>query len=468
MALHVPMLWLPSVNQEFAFAAMASYFRSADPQLLGEYFSYQANSIGFPWLMSAVAGVLQMEPTEMIGRLLSMAGIPLLACALVWLRRSLDVSVDERVLLLVVLLNPIVWTYAGRSVADFLPAALGCFGLALCLRGNGHWRWALASALVLAAACLLKYHVLILAACGLLILLRSEDSWLRRLGVSVLFAAIVLLPLLVFVWFVHARFGFWFTPPRFQQMHAFGLRDAFGNLAGYSGYLVLLALPFSLPVTRQAGWRLGLWAGLVVLLFVIGVAALRPQGELNFGPLDALVRPGVSGGLFAALSGVLLFQLAQVRHRCALDHAQGRAWLVLVVVLVTGLALLALSRPSQRYLLLLLPWFILLLPMRLLGNRLLLWLVLPAMVLANLYIATMQYCTGSVAWKMAEHLKTSGLVEQTDFSPIEGHVGSLGRTSSGPVPAYRVQGATPDPVEFRVMVGWPPLLGRSLALVKLP
>ena len=47
---HLPWLLLPSVNLEFAFVDAARYLAGGDRHLLDQYFHFQANSLGFPFL----------------------------------------------------------------------------------------------------------------------------------------------------------------------------------------------------------------------------------------------------------------------------------------------------------------------------------------------------------------------------------------------------------------------------------
>jgi hypothetical protein len=75
---HGLMMLLPSVNQEFVFTDGARFFIDHNPVLLEHYFTYQANTLGIPWLASLVARLLPGLDMLVVVRLLSVSGLVLL------------------------------------------------------------------------------------------------------------------------------------------------------------------------------------------------------------------------------------------------------------------------------------------------------------------------------------------------------------------------------------------------------
>jgi len=124
LSIHLLLILLPSVNLEFAFVDAAHYFSRRDQALLDQYFNYQANTLGLPWLAWLVSHVLPMLDMLTVVRLLSVSGIVIMASSFLRLSRYMGEQ-SSLGLLAFLLLNPLIWTYSGRATADFLPAAIG-------------------------------------------------------------------------------------------------------------------------------------------------------------------------------------------------------------------------------------------------------------------------------------------------------------------------------------------------------
>ena len=82
------------------------------------------------------------------------------------------------------------------------------------------------------------------------------------------------------------------------------------------------------------------------------------------------------------------------------------------------------TRPSQRYLLVVLPVFICLVPSRVISNKYVYVTSLTVYSLLNIFIGYSQWCTGNAAQKMVDSIQSSGLIKLTDPGAIEGHVGN--------------------------------------------
>ncbi len=126
---------------------------------------------------------------------------------------------------------------------------------------------------------------------------------------SAITCAILLGPA-IYIVAVKQSLGFWLAPPLYQGIHHLLLTPSFvvTNLISYSGYIGLLLIPFSfLPLWKLVRSRSGivkiLGAGL--LLFTLGLFVVVPNGEMNFGPLDAYLTPRIAGGCFALCAGLL-------------------------------------------------------------------------------------------------------------------------------------------------------------------
>jgi hypothetical protein len=121
VTIHLLTLPLPFVNQEGAFNKAAAFFRSGDVAAVQSYFEADANTVIVPALGSILSSAFDVN-SDYGCRLLSILCFGVLAVS-VWSMVSASRRVDM-LLLALILLNPLIWTFAGRGTADLPPTAI--------------------------------------------------------------------------------------------------------------------------------------------------------------------------------------------------------------------------------------------------------------------------------------------------------------------------------------------------------
>jgi hypothetical protein len=432
VAAHLALLDLPAINLEYTFSEGARYFFDGDPLHLEQYFYYEANTLGLPWLAYAVHWVFPGLDFDHIPRLLSIFAIPFLAYGLLRINGQFAATINPYVLIGIVLLNPLVWTFSGRGTADFLPAALAVFAFSLFAGEDGKadqglGRRALAS-VILGISAVIKYHALILLAGVVAEILVRRRTQYRRLALECVVSTFpALLLVAAYLLTVKLTFGFWLTPSRFQQAFGLNLVSAPDNLVSYAGFLALITVPLSLaiPQRRIGQFRLsGAVAALVLLTtFAVGYFFLSDNGEMNLGPLDAYVDKHMVNGALAMLGGVCAIRLVIGLERSisgGKDVARACGLAAGIVVFVLALSL---TRPAQRYLLFVLPLFyFFLLPSQKFRRALVAFTILLSIAL-DIYILLNQVASGIASEEMAQRIAELGLLSKTAPGAIEGNVG---------------------------------------------
>lgn len=443
VAVHIALIWLPQINLEWAFVAAARYFSTGDADLLNRYLELQANTLGMSYLAYLVDTLLPGVDLYYIPRLLSISGIVLLGAALHNVARLLALPMNTTALIALVLLNPLVWTFSGRGTADFLPAALALFSLSWLLDSGRNQLSTAAACVLLGVAITLKYHAAFLLPLLWLHALSQEnhstDQLVSNLVNAGLKTALACLLPAGYLILVKQTLGFWITPPAFQAALEVKLSLAFWltNLVSYLGYLGLLLLPFTaFTFTRClfAPRALLLLLAVCATLFATGYTVLTPQGEMNFGPLDQYLNARLVNGALCMLAGLLCLAAIDNIHRTPTTPTTTttrkddtkRLLLVLCGACLAYLAILAVSRPSQRYLLFILPITYLLVPQGIEKLRKpLVAATLVAFVTMNVFVGIKQYATGTASDTVVRMLQQQGLLEATDPGIIEGHAGNL-------------------------------------------
>ena len=443
--LHLLTIGLPPVNLEFAFADASQYFKNGDSRLLDQYFKYQANTIAIPYFGYLVSNLLNIEPLYAL-RTLSTFGL----LAIVLSVRKIALFADLRPNLafyIVLMLNPLIWTYSGRATADILPAAIALLSMSVLFDARLSWYRSFSAGVLFGAACSLKYHSIILFPLVFLILTIRLD-WRKAMTHFLTFTAPSIAIVSIFIFMIYTSFGFILTPPAYQNIHSLGFNSQINNLLGYFGFLFLLAFPFSFfrdSFTQKEippSFYLALLS-ISLFSFFIGYLFLPSNGELDLGPLNRWISPQMSSGMLTLFASIGVFSLcSQIRS----EHPNRNK-----ILIITGIAVfifvLSFTRPAQRYLIYVLPFFLLTLNHGLFkSNR----IVIPTVVIlfsVNTFVAYSQWCTGAASIKMVEHVISQDLISVTNPGDIEGHVGNYFKTKPADNYIYKVvAGRLPDAI----------------------
>lgn len=456
--------WLdrPFVNQEFAFAAGGRALATAPVGAeLAYFWQYQANPLGYPLLLSGLYRLGLPGDSYFTPRIPALAGgVMILLCGVLLGRRA--IAVNRRWLLgwaLVTGLHPMIFLYTGQATADILPTGLSLLALVCCCAGRERgWAWHATGGALFALAVLVKFNCLLLGM-GFLYLLWFEPAAAAS-GIRPRKAALawyVLMPALalgIYLLVIQQHFGIQGIPATHQRTHALrpSLVSAFFVLSKYLAFLGLFCGPLGLLLLwpranasrRQRGTML-LAAVLSALAGWLVISSYR-TGEMDFGQAASawglLLRLIETGGL---VLGVLLI--------VALLTEQGSLRPLAHLVLFTMLPYLlisSLTRPTQRYLLLVLPLVLLYLVLHGWQHRPRLTAMLTGvsvLLFAGLSVLGMSYlqAQGEAALRMAQWVHEAKLAQQTDGGVILSHVGDHFPLQPTTAPSYTVIIGTPSP-----------------------
>lgn len=460
---HLAILALPSVNLEFTFVDAAIYFGSKDVSLLDQYFRFQANTLGVPYLGHLATFILPSFDVLLVLRLLSSLGIILLGIGIINFSKFLN-RPDTINLLLLILLNPLVWIFSGRATADFLPAALGIFAISLLVSDVRTLPKILFASILLGIAAILKYHSILL-----LIILASflfnHKTKKFKWNVFLLASSISILMMLTYIFFIRIYFGFWLTPPAFQSRHQVDASSFINNFFLYIGYLVMLCAPISFLLNNLnilASKKFALAAVLSLVFFVIGFYGFHNHGELNVGPLDIFINRNILNGLLVTLS-ICFFSIFFIAPIDVTRPLIQTTWFSIFLIILA----LSLTRPAQRYLLFVIPFYVLILPKYLILNKYLIRSSIGLFLLINIFIGYNQWCTGLSAEIIVKKIQEENLLTLSSPGVIEPHVGNQFSHYEIKDAQYTVTSGLDPNAKIFVQSGFL-FLNKSLSLTELP
>lgn len=427
-ALHIAFYWLPLVNLEWAFSDAALFFETQEKILIDRYFSQQANTLGIPYLAYLVHKIIPIFNIELAPRFLSISGFILLGVSLIRLNSLTGKSNNQVLLLILVFLNPLIWTFGGRGTADFFPAILALFSITLFLDKKPHLLKMTLAIFTFSIAITLKYHaILLLPVIWLEAITRTgQPIKIVLIQMILITTAILIIPAL-YIYFIQQQYGFWLTPPIFQDTHQLRISSAFSSFISYAGFLTLLLLPFSIFLIWNRIHSLTDFVktiSIAVIFFLAGYFFIESNNEMNFGPLDPYLGAQFTGGILCLCAG--LFFLTMIDGLAAI-HDNNEAKRILICIM-TGILIfivvLSFTRPAQRYLLFILPLAYLFISHHFRTNKLLVASIILLSIFMNTYILISQYAAGKAALELTQKLEKLDLISTTNPAFITSYTGN--------------------------------------------
>ncbi len=449
----------PTINLEYAFIEAALSLAGHQPaERMAYFWSTQANPLGYPFLASLILRLLPMIEPLAIVRLLSVLGGVLLLVSAADLLRYLPgtTAASERWTLLLLACHPMIWLYTNSATADILPTGLMLAAIACCCRGRTRVRWHFPGIALFSLACIVKFNCALMGGGLAFILLAdalAKQKTLARNAAWLLAYALSAIGVLViyFLW-IYRNYGIIFLPEHFKTILTFERSGTQRLMAFvlYLDFLVLFAGPLALVLLSSLflKGRKRFWLGLSVLFGTFAVTmvffrAVPTIGEMDFGGLGELLPPVVLLMVYAAGLWMVFLLAFSLIDAIRDEHRRGFVALLLAIS-VPYLLVSAMTRPAQRYLILVLPFF-------------LIWLVHMAwqlkprtartlMVSASglfvglsmlgiLYLNAQAYA----ADRIGQWIVRNQLVEQTDPGILANHIGHLFALKAPANPTCRLE-----------------------------
>jgi hypothetical protein len=448
--IHAVLIGLPTVNLEYAFTAATRYLAAGRPEDLELFQNYQANTFGIPMVALVLHKLAPFFDWDVYPRLATLLGIPILVTAMYGLGRSIDLGGARLTCAIALcLLNPLVWVFAGRGTADFLPVAVGMSGLWVLWAHKGI-RATAVSGFTLGVAMVLKYHAFVFAGVAVAQQLFhfSEPLGDRLKRTSGFSFAVILIPATYLI-SVHIALGFWLTPDRHHQALGLNAVDSTGNFSLYATYAFMLMLPLSLvlAVKEWASVNQGRWLipAAVLAASVVCGYLIEPREEMNFGPLNQVLSQRFLAAL--ALAGAALLGYVMVRmHALSSPDVAGKRIRAIVYGIALFLVALSFTRPAERYLIMILPLGYLLL-LRTLPYRSAIVasaLTFPIYIGLDAYSTAYQIATGQAASSLTMQLESSQLLPITQPGAVEMHTGDKYFAYRNQTKKYRIVEGRPS------------------------
>ena len=381
---HILYINTPFVNFEWAYRMGTQAILTSSQSLLKLYFNNQANPIVYSFLSSL--------PVFLFGdhyasyRVFSLVGGTLLLIML--LRHRMPY------LIMIVGLNPLIWIYSGRAYSEII--SVGIMMMALGTSQNG-----VVKGILGAFSAIIKYHSIMVSGSywgirwlGNLFKCKSK-AWYDK---NLLAGAVSIAGLFTFLLVYYQELGIWIMPDQYKTTFSINFLNAINNFYSYGFYLAgmfFLTIPFLLQNTT--------WGGQILAISISLPLALLNQnlGEMDFGSFNYVFSSKFI--FFIKWIGFWNFLIC-VLHFWKYDESR-----IILLTILFYILILSLTRPAQRYLIFVIPFWAILICKYIDLGEIFKWSYICILIGVNIFAIVYQINTATAAEKIVFWAQTNNI-----------------------------------------------------------
>ena len=290
-------------------------------------------------------------------------------------------------LLLITGLNPLIWIYSGRAYSEML--SLGLMAFAIVITKNAY----LKAGLGLFSA-VIKYNsfLFIVLHSGFIFMFQSFRN--KKIYFNDQFKSILIISFgfLIFLLLYLNSFNVWIMPSNFRNDHFNSdILSFFTNFFSYGFFLAGMFF-FTIPAFLNLEQ-----IKIKVFLFVLStILAIYNQnlGEMDFGSFQQFL--GFEVILLIKIVGIWNFLL------CCQAFWKDKESRIMLLTILGYIVLLSLTRPVNRYLIFVIPFWAILICQHISLSRLIWWVYVSILVGLNLFATLYQISNATASANMAE------------------------------------------------------------------
>ena len=393
---HLLYINTPFVNHEWTQRLGIQAALRSDPTLLDTYFGLQTNTLIYSFVSGLALPLL--GDSFAAYRVFSLIGGILLLALLA--RRKMPF------LVLIVGLNPLIWIYTGRALPELI--SVGLMLLAMDMPRSG-----IKAGLVGALSAAIKPNSIVV--CGSHWGVRWAHGLYKQRALEwrdpILLAGVVAVAgFVVFLVAYYLATGVWIVPDKFQAGLAPSYDSAVNNIFSYGFYLgamFVLTVPFHV---RNTPWR---WQLAMVVVSVLLAMSNQNLGEMNFGSFNYVF--GADLIFVIKVVGFWNFLIC-IFHFWKKDESR-----VTLVTILFYIVFLSFSRPTQRYLIFVIPLWATLICRHIELRQILRWGYLSMLVGLNIVATMFQVSNAVASERIAEWSRENDIFIRASI--IYSHVG---------------------------------------------
>ena len=430
--LHILAINFYPINFEYTFIEGMNYaVQNFDKKIITVYFQNQANTFFFPFVGSIIKYIFPYIDPQYIAKFLSASGYFFLGFGIVNLHRILKTKYPLSILLIIIFLNPLIWTFGYRGTPDFLAASIAIYSVSLILDKSISIFKNYIGFFLLGVAIALKPITGIFYITFLIFLLKRKISINEKLKELFLSGLITFIIPIIYFLLIYINFKFFLLPKNFVNVHKIAIYasnsdgDNFfflNNFFVYIAFLFIFLTPINFVLIFDNLKNFKKYFYILLTLFFFMGLFLQPSGEMSFGPLSEYFNRFMFNGIYGIFIFLFLF-ICKMRFKNFYDLDLSKIFILSLLFLYFSLSFTA---TSQRYLILSIPILIIcFIRSKDKKDKITFFLTVILFLPVNFFLILNQYATGNASTKMVKYIINSNIINITCAGAIGPHVNNF-------------------------------------------
>lgn len=334
------------VNDEYIFVAGSKFINTFEKKIIDIFFSYNSNTLGFSLIISIFNYFFFLFDPQYIAKLLTYSGIIFLYFGLKKFVKYFNLNENKfYYFYLLVIFNPIVWTYTFRGIPDFLSFSLSYFSIFSFLNNKK-------KIINFFYISIFAISIILKPLNGILLLFIFYDILIKKNYRN--FIYVLFLIFLIFIYFFtqFKIFNFVLIPPSHSSTFEVNFSNFLSSMIAYIGFsflfISLLFTNYIISKIRNLKNLLYILTLLIVSFFISDNLILF-IGELNFGFLQKIIDIKFYKSIL--FFSFLIFISIIFWERNKLD----KILVVMLIIYFSFIFIMSLTHIAQRYLMIIIP-----------------------------------------------------------------------------------------------------------------
>jgi hypothetical protein len=334
------------VNDEYIFVAGSKFINTFEKKIIEIYFNYNSNTLGFSLIISILNNLFFFLDPQYIAKLLTYSGIIFLYFGLKKFIKYFNLKEKEfSYFYLLIIFNPVVWTYSFRGIPDFFSFTLAYFSIFSILNNKKNQSNFFYIFLFAISIVLKPFN-------GILLLFLFYDILIKKNYESIIYLIFLILVTSIYFFIQFNFFNFILIPPSYSSTFEVNFSNFLSSTIAYVGFSFLfISLLFSNYIIKKIRYIKNLLYILTLLFisFIISDNLILYIGELDFGFLQKIIDIKIYKSIL--LFSFLIFISIIFWERNKLD----KILLVTIIVYFCFIFIMSLTHIAQRYLMIIIP-----------------------------------------------------------------------------------------------------------------
>ena len=412
---HLIFIYLTPVNNEFAFVNASKFVENYDFEYLKVFHLHQANTIFLSLIVGYLNKLFFFIDYLKLGKLLSASSFILLFLSINKIFEIFKTNKDIRLyLLILVITNPLIWTFSFRYTPDVFSTSLSFFS-SIFLINNKELNFKFIFLVIIFSIGILIKPINLIFIFNIIFISFYKNNYKLNLKITYEYFILIFLsisPLILYIYFNYINFGFYLFPKHFASVLNFKFDDFFFNFLLYLGYLGMITFPF-IFFDKMMKNKFNLI--LLVILFISFIFLFKNKPlptELNIGFLTKILGYEKIKVILFLFSSLMILYIPSYFNKFT-DFNK-----IFLLTSFIYLFIISLSLPSQRYLIVLVP----LLGLFLINKKYQIFLIIIFNIIFGTLIQLNHIITADASNKILFYLKDQNMLDKTCPGPLESHL----------------------------------------------